>query len=371
MQIRVRQLLASFAIASISLAVSGCAGSVSSTFDSMAAKSGNNPIKNPVIPTSFTPNSISPPTRASQGVAFNGNQAAYVNAANYFAAYSANWVPSWYAYNPIAKLPSAVNHIGDIDYYNGNILAPAENYSGCQSFSAGSLAIYNASNGVLRTWSDIHAEGHEISSVTVVPEKNQVVVSSFCDVNKGFSTLWIYDLNAVLNNPPGTPLTAVGTITLSSPIQYIQGISWNSNLGVFMVSADIGIAGSLYYIAPDGTVSGPAYVVPGTQPSELEGIDISTGNIYFLEYGFVYGIGTPPAQPTFSPAPGTYKGSVFLSIADATPGAVIHYTLDGSVPTSASPVYSSEVKIKNNTTVSAIAFVDGKANSPMTVGIYK
>jgi hypothetical protein len=47
---------------------------------------------------------------------------------------------------------------------------------------------------------------------------------------------------------------------------------------------------------------------------------------------------TPPqaALPTFSPTPGTYTSAQSVSISDATPNAVIHFTTDGSTPTTSS-----------------------------------
>jgi YD repeat-containing protein len=79
-----------------------------------------------------------------------------------------------------------------------------------------------------------------------------------------------------------------------------------------------------------------------------------------------------PAAPTFSVAPGSYTGVVTVVVADATPGAVIRYTTDGSTPTEASPEVdaSGEVLLASTTTLKARAFVSGRVPSPVTAGIY-
>jgi hypothetical protein len=344
------------------LTCSGCVGnSISLSSDLRARRilqgSLNNSIGN------------SPNTAAAQGVAINGNQSAYVSSNNWLAAYSANWTLQWKNTNELAGLPSAVTHIGDIDYYNGKLIAPVENYTGCNVFAPVLLAVYDAATGSLVTWSDITANGHEASSVTVIAEKNQLVVSDFCSQVSGRNKLWIYDLNAVLNNPAGSVLSAIGSIQLTPPLSAIQGISWNANVGQFLVTTDIsGPAGSLWYIASDGSVTGPAYVVPGT--GELEGVDFSNGRVYYLLNGYVYSVGTPVSAPTFSVASGTYTSAQTVTIADKTPNAVIRYTLDGSMPTTASNVYTAPLAISKTTSLKAIASIDGLVNSPMTGANY-
>ena len=76
------------------------------------------------------------------------------------------------------------------------------------------------------------------------------------------------------------------------------------------------------------------------------------------------------ATPTFSPAAGTYTGSQSVRIACATSGAAIHYTLDGSTPTSASPVYSSQITVSASETISAIAIATDFQNSAVGVAAY-
>jgi hypothetical protein len=77
----------------------------------------------------------------------------------------------------------------------------------------------------------------------------------------------------------------------------------------------------------------------------------------------------PPAAPSFSPAPGSYSSSQSVTISDATAGASIYYTTDGSTPTTASTLYSGPVSIATTTTLQAIAN-NSAGSSSVTSGTY-
>lgn len=79
---------------------------------------------------------------------------------------------------------------------------------------------------------------------------------------------------------------------------------------------------------------------------------------------------TPAATPTFSPAPGTYGPAQTVTISDSTPGATIHYTTDGSTPTTNSPQYSVPLTVSVTTTLKAMATASGYSNSAVATGIY-
>ena len=78
----------------------------------------------------------------------------------------------------------------------------------------------------------------------------------------------------------------------------------------------------------------------------------------------------PVATPSFSPGGGTYTGSVTVSISDATSGATIHYTTDGSTPTTSSPVYSSALTFNQTTTLKAMAAASGMTDSGVASATY-
>jgi len=68
------------------------------------------------------------------------------------------------------------------------------------------------------------------------------------------------------------------------------------------------------------------------------------------------------AKPTFSPASGTYANSINVTIS-STVGATIFYTIDGSHPSSNSPVYTNPIPISTTTTIKAQAIRDGWEDS--------
>jgi glucosylceramidase len=91
--------------------------------------------------------------------------------------------------------------------------------------------------------------------------------------------------------------------------------------------------------------------------------------------GGTSGGSTPPptaSTPTFSPAPGTYTSAQTVSLADATPGASVYYTVDGSTPTASSTLYSSTspIAVSTTTTIQAIAVELGYTNSSVASGTY-
>lgn len=64
------------------------------------------------------------------------------------------------------------------------------------------------------------------------------------------------------------------------------------------------------------------------------------------------------AEPTITVAAWYDTERTTVSMACVTPGAVIHYTLDGSAPTAASPVYGGSFQLAGSATIQAVAMRD-------------
>lgn len=76
------------------------------------------------------------------------------------------------------------------------------------------------------------------------------------------------------------------------------------------------------------------------------------------------------AAPAFSPAPGAYSSAQTVALSDATSGAVLYYTTDGTTPTTSSNRYNGPIMVSSATTIRAIAAASGYANSAVANGTY-
>ncbi len=118
---------------------------------------------------------------------------------------------------------------------------------------------------------------------------------------------------------------------------------------------------------PTGGASFPTNVsftptVAGTHTGILTMVDTVNGGVGTAN---VFGVtsGSAAATPTFSPAPGTYTSVQTVTISDATPGATIYYTTDGTTPTSSSTKYTGSITVSSSETINAVAVVSGLGNS--------
>ena len=89
-----------------------------------------------------------------------------------------------------------------------------------------------------------------------------------------------------------------------------------------------------------------------------------------LSWTYVSPAGSVVAAPTFSPAGGSYATSQKVTISDATSGATIYYTTNGTTPTTSSSVYSGAITVSATETLEAIAAATGDTSSPVATAVY-
>lgn len=121
--------------------------------------------------------------------------------------------------------------------------------------------------------------------------------------------------------------------------------------------------------APGASTSG---MISGTVALGINATDDITGTYVDANevfHGFVLTSGTV-ATPTFTPAQGTYSTAQSVTISDATAGATIYYTTDGTAPTTSSTVYSGAISVKSTETIEAMAAATGLSDSAVASATY-
>ena len=136
--------------------------------------------------------------------------------------------------------------------------------------------------------------------------------------------------------------------------------------GTISVTVTDSTAGAIIYCTDDGTTPtthSPQYggAIQITENATLQCFAQSPGDIASAIAKAIYTI--QAALPVFKPIAGTYSGSVSVTITDTTSGATIHYTLDNTMATAASPTYAGAISITKSTVVHAIATATNLAPS--------
>jgi preprotein translocase subunit SecG len=94
------------------------------------------------------------------------------------------------------------------------------------------------------------------------------------------------------------------------------------------------------------------------------------GGVLFLLSILALWFISPPVTPKFMPKPGQYTGTVKVSIESAGFMTSIHYTTDGSEPTSDSPAYSGPLALSETTPLRARAYVLTRKPSEIAAGTF-
>jgi hypothetical protein len=134
-------------------------------------------------------------------------------------------------------------------------------------------------------------------------------------------------------------------------------------------------AGTTIYYTTNGTTpttSSSVYSGPVTVSTNetLQAIAAGTGYTTSPAATAAYTIAPQLPAPTFLAAAGTYATTQSVTISDATAGATIYYTTNGTTPTTSSSVYSGPITVSATETLEAIAVKTGYTTSPTATAAY-
>ncbi|MDR3725650.1 MAG: FG-GAP-like repeat-containing protein, partial [Terracidiphilus sp.] len=185
---------------------------------------------------------------------------------------------------------------------------------------------------------------------------HHVYASYSGDSSNGASISGTTDLYASAPVPQFSPVA--GTYTA------VQSVSISS------------LAGASIYYTTDSSVPTTAST-PYTGPITVSANETITAIATASGYGTSapasasYTINLPPAaSPVFSVPSGVYSTSKLVSITDATSGAKIYFTTDGTLPTLASAVYSGPITVASTETITASAISSVTSMSAPAIAQY-
>ena len=235
------------------------------------------------------------------------------------------------------------------------ISVPTGSYSSAQTVTittaTAGASIYYTTNGTVPTTS---------SSAYAGP----ITVSST-------ETLEAIAAKASFSNSPVA--TAVYTFGAATPVPTFS-IASGSFTSTQTVSIVDSITSSIYYTT-DGTTptsSSSLYssAITVSSTETLKAIAIAKGDLPSAVAMATYTISTQTAQPAFNVQQGTFNGPQTVALTDATYGAVIYYTTNGTTPTTASTVYSTPINVNQSEYLEAAAIAPGFKLSTIAAGMY-
>ena len=187
---------------------------------------------------------------------------------------------------------------------------------------------------------------------------------------------------AVAGDTSSAVASAAYTISSSAPSPTVSAPTFTPPAGAFTSAQTVTISdatsGATIYYTTNGTTpttssspySGPITV---SATETLEAIAAVKGDTNSAVASAAYTISSVPptvSTPTFTPPAGAYASAQTVSISDATAGATIYYTTDGTTPTTSSSPYTAPITVSATETLETIAAVTGDTSSAVASAAY-
>ena len=202
------------------------------------------------------------------------------------------------------------------------------------------------------------------------------------------SAAWAFEVTFV---PMGSASTAQ-PIHLEKDgvtLDITKGIDNGSQFRIYKTEKMIisSTAGPIHQVVIECIASGTDQYGPGNFVSDPPGYSFEdkvgrwTGNAAQITYTAasnqvratkitVMGSNSGVAPPVINPPSGTYYDTIEVTMLCHTQGATIHYTTDGSTPTTSSPQYTAPFALSTDATIKAISTLDGEV-SDVTAATYE
>jgi hypothetical protein len=159
---------------------------------------------------------------------------------------------------------------------------------------------------------------------------------------------------------PGATVSISANNTSNGIVWALDNSAWGSSgPAVLHAYNTTNVTLEIYNTTQAGTRDRLAGAVKFSVPTVANG-KVYVGGQYALS---MLALATFLNPPIISPAGGVFTNSVTVSISDSSPGVTLYYTLDGSVPTTNSLLYTAPFVVTNSLTARARAFAPGAVDN--------
>ena len=242
---------------------------------------------------------------------------------------------------------------------NGTVLATGNNQYGQLGNNTTATAYYPVA--VM----GVGGQSTQLSGVVAIAAGTN---HSLAVLGNGNAVAWGSNTNLPYTNTPAGQLGdgAATSTSTSVPVTVAAAVGGTGSLaGASTVSAGgnhsvvVGSGGVLYGFGSDsyGESGNGTEAVGQATPAAVVGLDVAA----------------QPARPTLTPMGGAYSAAQTVTVACATPGATLYYTLDDTAPTtsSASVAAGGTISVGATAILRVRAFASGMQPSPETSALYQ
>ena len=217
----------------------------------------------------------------------------------------------------------------------------------------------------------------------VPPNASAAIDAGTASTDKPLATMpvrWQFSVATGALTPRLDPLTIGAVDQASGSVGTAATPTFSPGSGTYSSAQTVTISsttpGATIYYTTDGstpTTGSAVYSAPITVSTSetIAAIAVATGYSNSAQGSATYVINLGQvATPTFTPPAGTYSSQQTVTISDATAGATIYYTTNGTTPTTSSTVYSGPITVTTTETVEAIAVLTNYTNSAVAIAVY-
>lgn len=176
----------------------------------------------------------------------------------------------------------------------------------------------------------------------------------------------------------GMTNSSVSSATFTIQPQVVASVAISPNGGSFSSAQSVSLStstiGALIRYTVDGSIPNSLsllYAGPITVASSqtVKAIAINAGMNDSVLTSAIFTITLPPvavAEVAISPNGGSFSSAQSVSLSTATSSAQIRYTIDGTIPSASSLLYSGAITVGSSQTIKAIGIKSGLANSSVS-----